>query len=433
MDHAARRSRLLDALGPRGVAVFFAHPTSIRNNDVEHDYRQDSDLYYLTGFEEPACALVVSAVHPEHRTVMFLRDRDPEREVWDGGRLGVEAAPERLGVDAALAIGDLGKKLPGYLEGADRLVFALGRDPTADRQMLRALQVTRARHRKGIEAPLELVDPAAVLHEHRLVKDDDELARMRRAAEITAEAHRAGLAVARPGRFEYEVDAEIGAAFRRLGAARPAYGSIVGSGPNATILHYRANDREMASGELLLVDAGCEYQYYAADVTRTSPIDGRFSGEQRAVYEVVLAAQKAAIDAVRVGSNLEAVHQAGLEVTVDGLRSLGVLDGDRDELIADEAYRPFFMHRTSHWLGMDVHDVGLYFRGGEPRPLAPGQVFTVEPGLYVPVDATAGAARFAGIGVRIEDDVLVREDGVEILTAAVPKEIDDVEAALRDR
>jgi len=432
--HAARRARLLEDLGPRGAAVFFAHPTQIRNHDVEHDYRQDSDLWYLTGFDEPDACLVLTRTHDEHRSVLFLRERDPTREVWDGPRLGVEAAADALGVDAAFPIAELDKRLPDYLADAASLCFPLGRDPGADAAVVRALGVVRGRHRNGVESPLTLVDPTLTLHEHRLRKSPEEIAIMRRAAEITAEAHRAGLRIARPGRHEYEVDAEISATFRRLGAARPAYGSIVASGPNATILHYRANQRRMEPGDLLLVDAGSEYRYYASDVTRTSPVDGRFSGEQRAVYEVVLAAQQAALGAVRPGATLEDVHRAGLEVTVDGLVSLGVLSGARDTLIEEESYKPYFMHRTSHWLGMDVHDVGRYFREGQATPLEPGMVFTVEPGLYFGAGVDPAARRYEGIGVRIEDDVLVADDGsADVLTGAIPKEIDDVEAALRDR
>lgn len=423
--YAARRAALLERLGP-DAAIFFAHPVHVRNNDVEHDYRQDSDLQYLTGFEEPRSALVLTGSHGEHRAVMFVARKNPEREVWDGARLGVDAAPEALGVDAAFPIDELPQRLPGYLAGAPRLHFALGRDPAADAAVLEALGKARAKHRLGVEAPTAIVDPIEGLHEMRLVKEPEELARMRRAAEITAEAHLAAMRTAAPGRWEYEVAAEIERAFRVGGAARAAYGSIVGSGPNATVLHYRRNDRQMQEGDLLLVDAGCEYRFYAADVTRTTPVSGRFSPEQRAVYDVVLAAQEAAIAAVRPGVDLEAVHEAGLAVILRGLVDLGVLSGDVATLREEEAHKPYFMHRTSHWLGMDVHDVGRYFVGGRPRPLAAGHVLTVEPGLYFGPDAPE---RFRGIGVRIEDDVLVTGTGREVLTAAIPKRPEDVEAA----
>lgn len=428
---AARRKALLDAMG-EGVMIIAAPPASIRNNDVEHDYRQGSDLYYLTGFDEPESVLVLSTMHPEHRAVLFLRTRDPERETWDGPRVGVERAPSQLGVDAAFAIHELDERLPSYLENVRRAHYRLGLDRRFDERFLTALDVVRGRARRGGEYPTEIVDPAVLLHEMRMRKAPEEIAVMRRAAAITREAHLAAMRAARPGRFEYEVEAELLRAFRAQGSERPAYGSIVGSGPNATILHYRRNDRRLEEGDLLLIDAGAEFGYYASDVTRTFPVSGRFSAEQRAVYEVVLQAQLAAIAAAVPGSTLETIHDRAVEVIVDGLLALGLLAGERQGLIERGDYKKFYMHRTSHWLGMDVHDVGRYHVSGAPRALEPGFVLTVEPGLYIPPHAEVDA-RFRGIGIRIEDDILVTASGNDNLTADIPKAIGDIEAVLAQR
>ncbi|MFW5925936.1 MAG: aminopeptidase P N-terminal domain-containing protein [Myxococcota bacterium] len=416
--HSEHRERFLERMGP-GVAVFPAAPVAFRNNDVDHPYRQDSDFYYLSGFDEPDSVCVLTNQHDEHRFVMFVPPRNPERETWDGPRAGVEGAMARFGADAAFPIDELDEKLPEYLGDVDRLFYRLGVDRSFDERVFRAIGAVRRKARKGIRHPTEIVEPGKVLHAMRLRKSAAELERMRRAAAVTAEAHARARDIAQPGMFEYEVEAEILRAFRRHGG-EPAYGSIVASGPNATILHHRRNDRRMGEGDLLLIDAGCEHGCYACDVTRTFAVGTDMTGEQRAVYDVVLGAQQAAIDSVRPGATLEDVHHAALEALVDGLLELGLVEGDRDQVLEDEAYKPFYMHRTSHWLGMDVHDVGGYFVEGHPRPLEPGMVFTVEPGLYVAVDADV-EPRWRGIGVRIEDDVVVTEDGREVLTAAIPK------------
>jgi Xaa-Pro aminopeptidase len=428
---AARRKALLDAMG-EGVMVIAAPPTFIRNNDVEHEYRQASDLYYLTGFDEPESVLVLSTVHPEQRAVLFLRSRDPERETWDGPRLGVERAPEALGIDAAFPIRELDERLPNYLENVRRAHYRIGLDRRFDERFLAALDVVRMRARRGGEYPSEIVDPGVLLHEMRLNKSDAEIATMRRAAAITREAHLAAMRAARPGRFEYEVEAELLRTFRAHGSERPAYGSIVGSGPNATILHYRKNDRQLEQGDLVLIDAGAEYGYYASDVTRTFPVSGRFSREQRAVYEVVLRAQLAAIAAVKPGATLESIHDETVSVLLDGLLELGLLHGEKQQLLENGDYKKFYMHRTSHWLGMDVHDVGRYHRGGAPRPLEPGFVLTVEPGLYISPHAEVEAG-FRGIGIRIEDDILVTQDGHDNLTSDIPKSVADLESVLAER
>ncbi|MCA9580986.1 MAG: Xaa-Pro aminopeptidase [Myxococcales bacterium] len=437
-DHGRRRAAVLDAMraaSPAGaVAVFPSTPTAIRNNDVEHDYRQDSDLYYLTGFDEPSSVLLLSTAHGDHGSVLFLRERDPDREVWDGPRLGTERAPEALGIDAAFPIGELAKQLPGYLAGARRLYYALARDSDFDRGIFRAVAALEPRQRReGVRVPVEFVDPSVIVHEMRLFKDSSEVALMRKAAEITAEAHRRAMEVARPGRFEYEVEAEILRVFRAHGCERSAYGSIVGSGPNATVLHHRRNDRKMEKGDLLLIDAGAEYGYYASDVTRTFPVDGTFTEPQRLLYDVVLRAQKAAMEATRPGATMGDVHRAAAEVTVDGLSSLGLLAGSREEILERESYKAFFMHKTSHYLGMDVHDVGSYFVAeGKQRPLEPGMVITVEPGIYVAPGAEVDS-KWHGIGIRIEDDLLVTESGNDVLTASIPKDPQEIESILAAR
>jgi Xaa-Pro aminopeptidase len=412
------RQRFLEGMG-EGVAVLPSAPVSYRNNDVDHPYRQDSDFYYLTGFDEPNAVCVLTTQHPEHRFVLFVQPRNPERETWDGPRAGVEGAVERHGADAAFPIDELDERLPEYLRDVDRLYYRLGLDPGTDDMVLGAIDEVRRLVRKGVRHPSHIIEPGVVLHEMRLRKSPDEVERMRRAAAITAEAHAMAREVAAPGMFEYEVEAEILRVFRRHGG-EPAYGSIVASGPNATILHHRRNDRQMQEGDLLLIDAGCEHGLYASDVTRTFCVGAEMSGPQRAVYDVVLAAQVRAIEAVRPGATLEDVHRAALEVLVDGMIDLGLVEGPRDEAIEQGSYKPYYMHRTSHWLGMDVHDVGAYRPTGDPRPLEPGFVLTVEPGLYVAVDAEADPG-FRGIGVRIEDDVLVTDAGHEVLTAAIPK------------
>ncbi|MBZ0121049.1 MAG: aminopeptidase P N-terminal domain-containing protein, partial [Sandaracinaceae bacterium] len=423
---ANRRARALREMGERAVLVVPSAPTAIRNNDVEHDYRQDSDFFYLTGLDEPGSVLVLSTAHPEHRFVLFVRPRDPERETWDGPRTGVDGAKERFGADASFEIKELGAKLPDYLQDAERLYYLFGRDRAFDDQVFTALEATRrkARLRKGV--PQTTIEPGVLLHEHRLRKDAGELEIMRRASRITGEAHHAAMMLARPGRHEHEVEAELLRVFRRSGAERPAYGPIVGSGPNATILHHRKNDRHMQEGDLLLIDAGVELEYYASDVTRTFPISGRFSAPQRAIYDTVLRAQHACIEAVAPGATVDAIHQIALRVLTEGLIALGLVEGPLDDAVAKERYKPFYMHRTSHWLGMDVHDVGLYYLRGEGRAFEPGMVLTVEPGLYVSTSAEVDP-KWRGIGVRIEDDVLVTEGGHENLTAHIPKDPDELE------
>lgn len=428
-----RRKAFVDAMRARGagaVAVLPSTPVYYRNSDVEHEYRQDSDVHYLTGFAEPESVVVLSASSdgtPE--VTFFVRPRDPDREIWDGPRAGVAGVTTDFGADRAFPIAELATELPKLLEDKERLYYRVGRDRAFDERMFAALDRARARTKLGHAYPTEIVEPGTVVHEMRLVKDDEGLACMRRAAEITAKAHTLAMRAARPGMFEYEVEAMLLDTFRKHGAERPAYGSIVGSGPNATVLHYRSNDRRMNDGDLLLIDAGAELGYYASDVTRTFPVNGKFTKPQRDIYEIVLDAQLAGLAATKPGNTLDDVHAACVEVIAKGLVRLGLLSGSVESVIAENKYKRFYMHKTSHWLGMDVHDVGRYHQGGKARPLAPGMVLTVEPGIYVSEKDDTVAPEWRGIGVRIEDDLLVNAGGHENLTQAIPKTVAEIEAA----
>jgi Xaa-Pro aminopeptidase len=428
--HAQRRAAFLDAMAassPSALAVLPSAPVFVRNNDVEHEYRQDSDFFYLTGFDEPESVLVLDA--RDRKTILFVRPRDRDREVWDGPRAGVDGAKERFGADEAFVIAELAEKLPDLLQNHRRVHYRLGLDRRFDERFLAALDRVRGRARTGVFAPSEIFDPTVILHDMRLRKSVAEVDTMRAAARITREAHEGAMARARPGMREYEIEALLLDTFRRHGAERPAYGSIVGSGPNACVLHYRRNDRRIDEGDLLLIDAGCEYGYYASDVTRTFPVGRRFSREQQAIYELVLEAQLESIAASTVGATLDAVHARSVDVIAKGLVRLGLLSGEVEKLVETGAYKRFYMHRTSHWLGMDVHDVGSYFVDGKPRALEPGLVLTVEPGIYIAPDEASVGPEWRGIGVRIEDDVLVTGSGPEVLTAGIPKTVDEVHRA----
>jgi len=426
---ARRRAAFMERLGV-GVAILPAAPVHHRNRDVEYLYRPESNFYYLTGFDEPQAVCLLIPGRPEGPFILFVRPRDAEREVWTGRRAGVDGARELFGADEAHVVEEIDTVLPTYLENVERLYYTFGKDGQFDGRVIRWLNAVRAKVRQGVRAPRMIVDLDEVLHEMRLVKGGEEITALERAAAITAEAHRRAMAATRPGRFEYEIRAEIEYVFQRSGAHSPGYPSIVASGPNACTLHYVANDRQMVAGDLLLVDAGAEYGYYTADVTRTWPVSGRYSGPQRECYELVLAAQAAAIAQVVAGNRWDAPHQAAVEVLTQGMLDLGLLSGSLSEAIESEAYQRFYMHRTGHWLGMDVHDVGDYKDGGEWRPLVEGMVLTVEPGLYIAA-ADDVDARFHAIGIRIEDDCLVQAVGPpRILTAAVPKTVAEVEAAV---
>jgi Xaa-Pro aminopeptidase len=426
---ANRRERFMAAIGPDATAVFHSPPESLRNGDVVYPFRQSSDLYYLTGFAEPETTLILRPGSDGPRVIMFVRPRDPERETWDGRRAGMEGACASYGADVAYPASDLPGKLAGLLGHCSDLYYSFGHDAQFDQTITRLIAELRGAERRGLRPPRQVVDPREVLHEMRLRKTPDELERLRRAAAITVEAHRAAMTAAAPGRYEYEIQALVDYHFRKGGGTGPGYPSIVGGGINSTILHYTENNQLLRDGDLLLIDAGCEYDFYTADVTRTLPINGRFSPAQKRCYELVLAAQEEGIASARPGATINLIHDRCVEVLTQGMVDLGLLPGPAADRIADQTYRKFYMHRTSHWLGMDVHDVGAYNRDGKARPLEPGMVLTIEPGLYIASDAAEVPAEYRGIGIRIEDDILITDTGCEILTAAAPKAVAEVERA----
>jgi Xaa-Pro aminopeptidase len=423
--YAERRRGLARQTGP-GIAVVPTAPERIRNRDSDYLYRFDSTFYYLTGFPEPDAVLVlVSGEQP--RSVLFCRERNPERELWDGLRHGPEGAKEAFGFDEAYPITELDERLPALIADQPALHYPVGADAGWDARMMGWLNRVRALGRTGVTAPAVIHDVRVAVDEMRLFKDASELAVMRRAAAISAGAHERAMRTTRPGRWEYEIEAELLYEFRRHGAQFPAYWPIVAGGAGACILHYRENNAQLAQGELLLIDAGCELDGYAADITRTFPVGGRFTDAQREIYELVLAAQAAAIIAVSPGARWNAPHDAAVRVLAQGFVDLGLCHGDLDQVIESEDYKRFYMHRTGHWLGLDVHDVGDYKRAGEWRALEPGMVLTVEPGCYIR-PAENVPQHYWNIGVRIEDDVAVSTSGCEVLTASAPKTVSEIEA-----
>ncbi len=426
--YARRRRALMDRLGPNAAAVFAAAPLAVRSNDVEYPYRPDNDVLYLTGFEEPEAVCLLLPGDAEEEFVLFVRPRDAERETWTGRRAGVEGAVADYGAQKAYPLDLLDQKVRDLVGKRESLYYRFGRDTAFSMRVLewmRHWQQVRPRSGTG---PTAVMDPGEIVHEMRLIKGEEELACMRRAIAIAAEGHRAAMHAVRAGMSEFEIEALLDSTFRKRGGSGPAYPSIVASGANATVLHYTTNDCELRAGELLLIDAGAEYGGYCADVTRVFPVATRFSVPQRAIYDLVLRAQCAGIEGVRPGARVEEPHLRVLEVLADGLLALGLLAGDRQEILSKELYKPFFMHRTSHWLGMDVHDVGKYKVDGNARLLEPGMVLTVEPGLYIAPSCADVDPQYVGIGVRIEDDVLVTPDGHEVLSAAVPKQAVEIEA-----
>ncbi len=427
-EFAGRRAALMQTIGSDAVALIPAALHPRRNRDTEYRFRQDSDFYYLSGFPEPEALIVLLPGRGEGEFILFCRPRDREMEIWNGYRAGPEGAVSEFGADQAFAIDELDARLPDLLAGRQRVFAPMGVQSSFDQRLGGWLGQVRAKARAGIKAPGELHVLDSALHPLRLIKSAAELAIMQRAADLSAEGHRRAMALAAPGRHEYELEAELLHAFTRHGCPAPAYGSIVGSGANACILHYTENDRRMQDGDLVLIDAGGELDHYAADITRTFPVNGRFSGPQRDLYEVVLAAQLAAIDAVKPGASWQAPHEAAVRILTQGLVDHGLLTGETDGLIESGAFRRFYMHRTGHWLGMDVHDVGDYQIDGQWRPLVAGMVLTVEPGLYVAPDDETVAAHWRGIGIRIEDDVVVTDSGRHVLTARTPKTVAEIEA-----
>ena len=427
---AARQEQFMKAMGG-GVAIIRTNPVVLRNNDTDFPHRPDSSFWYLTGFREPDAVAVFAPDHPEHKFILFVNPRDPAKEVWNGRRAGVEGAVAEYGADVAYSLEEMDEKLPQYIENVETLHYGLGQDADFDALVLKWLAKARRKVRTGISAPEILVDPARILHEMRLFKGPEEIERMRRSASIAAEAHREAMALCRPGINECELHAVIEYTFRKRGANAPSYNPICGSGPNSCILHYNDNNRVIGDKELVLVDAGCEVDGYASDITRTFPSNGVFSAEQRALYEVVLEAQEACIEMVRPGTVWQDIHDEAVRVLTIGLVKLGILEGPVEKAIETSAYKKFYMHKTGHWLGLDVHDVGKYRVQGEWRKLEPGMVMTVEPGLYVAANTEGVDPKWWDLGIRIEDDVLVTETGHEVLTFEVPKSVVEIQALMQ--
>lgn len=429
-EYARRRKALMELMEPNSIAIVPSAKEKIRSRDTHYTFRQDSDVHYLSGFDEPDVVLVLIPGREHGEFVIFCRERDKAKEIWDGYRAGPEGACKIYGADDAFPIDDIDEILPGLIEGRERVYYALGRDPEFDAQVMGWINRIRAKVRSGAIPPGEFLDLNHFLHDLRLFKSTAEVRLMARAGEIAAQAHIRAMQYCKPGVYEYQLEAEILHEFAINGARNAAYNTIVGGGANGCILHYIDNNQVLRDGDLVLIDAGCEYEYYASDITRTFPVNGVFSREQKALYEVVLEAQAAAIAKVKPGNHWNEPHDAAVRVLTEGLVRHGLLNGNVDELIEKEAYREFYMHRTGHWLGMDVHDVGDYKVHGQWRVFEPGMVLTVEPGLYVSPDNTQVAKKWCGIGIRIEDDVVVTKDGCEILTSAVPKTVEEIEALM---
>ncbi|WP_372171056.1 aminopeptidase P N-terminal domain-containing protein [Xanthomonas axonopodis] len=428
-EYARRRKQLMQMAGEQAILILPAAPERVRSHDTHYPYRQDSDFWYLSGFPEPEAVLVLVPGRKHGEAILFCRERDAEREAWDGPREGQEGAVERYGMDDAYPIDDVDEILPGLLEGRSRVYYHFGRDVDFDLKLIGWLKRVREQVRHGAQPPHEFLELGHLLHEQRLFKSRDEIALMQQAADISVRAHRAAMRMAWPGVHECELQAEVEREFRAADAW-PAYGSIVGTGSNACVLHYRANNARSRDGELVLIDAGAEYRGYAADITRTFPVNGRFTPAQRALHDLVGAAQAAALAQARPGVAYEAGHLAAVETLTEGLLRLGLLKGKLERNIADGHYKRFYRHKTGHWLGLDVHDVGDYRLAGDSRLLEPGMVFTIEPGLYVSADDTSVEAKWRGIGIRTEDNVLITADGHRVLTDALARSADEIEAEM---
>jgi Xaa-Pro aminopeptidase len=416
-----------------GVAIVPTAPVRNRNRDVDYPYRPDSDFYYLTHFPEPEVVAVLVPGREHGEFILFCRDRNPEKEIWEGRRAGLDGAREVYGADDAFPIDDIDEILPGLLENREKVFYSIGRNPEFDNHLMNWVNEVRGKARNGVHAPGEFVDLNHIVHEMRLIKRPEEVKLMKRAAKVSTGAHRRAMRACRPGMMEYEIQAELQHEFMKGGSHFPAYPPIVGGGANGCILHYTENSAELRDGDMLLIDAGAEIDGYAADITRTFPINGKFSGEQKAVYELVLAAQRAAIEQVKPGRHWNEPHETAIRVLTQGLTDLGLLKGSVDGHIENGGYKRFYMHRTGHWLGMDVHDVGDYKVDEVWRELESGMVLTVEPGLYIGEGGKDVNERWWNIGIRIEDDVLVTRDGCEVLSNDAPKNVDDIEALMREK
>ncbi len=426
-----RLTEFMQQMDPNGVAVFAGGHEIRRNADTDFEFRQETDFYYLTRLNEPDCVAVISPSHPEHKYVLFVRPRKREEEIWTGIRAGVEGAIRDYGADAAYEIGQFNEVLPKYLQNVEKLYYRFGHNQHFDHAVISTIKYIRERVRGGVYAPTMIIDPGTIVHEMRLRKSEEDIDNLRRAAAISAEGHLAAMKHCQPGMFEYELEAIVEYVFRKSGATGVGYPSIVGSGFNTTILHYNTNNDQIEDGDMVLIDAGAEYNVFSGDITRTFPANGKFSRAQRAIYEVVLNANKEVIKMVKPGESFMKLHERAVEVVTGGLVDLGLLSGSAAENIENKAYEKFFMHRTGHWLGMDVHDVGRYKVEDGWRKLEPGMVFTVEPGVYIAAGTEGVGEEFYNIGIRIEDDVVVTENGVEVLTTRVPKEADQIEQLMK--
>ena len=429
-EFARRRKALMAQMEPNSIAIVPAAPERNRSRDTEYHYRQNSDFLYLSGFEEPQAVLVLIPGREHGEYVLFVRERNREREIWDGYRAGPEGACSEFEADDAFPIDDIDEILPGLLEGKQRVYYSMGKDNEFDKHVMDWVNTIRAKVRSGATPPGEFLDLSHFLNDMRLFKSAAELRVMKEAGEISARAHVRAMKASKAGVMEYQLEAEILHEFQMSGARFPAYNTIVGGGKNGCILHYIENSAPLKSGDLVLIDAGCELDYYAADITRTFPVNGKFSPEQKALYEICLQAQLEAIAECKPGKHWNDPHEATVRVITEGLVKIGLLEGDVNELIKSEAYKEFYMHRAGHWLGIDVHDVGDYKVGGEWRVLEPGMVMTVEPGIYVAPDNERVAKKWRGIGIRIEDDVAITKDGNEVLTKDVPKTVAEIEALM---
>ncbi len=423
-----RRQDLMNHMEPNSIAILASANGILRNGDSEFRFRQSSDLYYLSGFAEAQSVLVLVPGRAQGQCLLFCQEKDPHKELWNGKLLGPEAAIKELGIDDAFPITDIDDILPGLIEGRERVYYAMGKDESFDHKVMEWVKVIRKKVRSGAHSPGEFLVLDHLLHEMRLIKSKAEIDLMRESGQIAVRAHKRAMQTCKPGLFEYQVEAEFMHEFFRAGCRAPAYTSIVAGGDNACILHYNENNQKLHSGDLLLIDAGCEYEYYASDITRTFPVNGKFTPEQKAIYELVLKAQLDAIETVKPGAHWDDPHNMTVQVLTEGLVKLGLLKGEVPALIESGAYRDFYMHRAGHWIGMDVHDVGDYKIDGKWRLLEPGMVMTVEPGLYISPHNMNVEERWRGIGVRIEDDVAVTRNGYEVLTAGLPKTVQDIEA-----
>lgn len=429
-EFARRRKELAQQMGPNSIAILPSATVKTRNRDVDFTFRQDSDFLYLTGFEEPEAVLVIIPGREHGESILFCRERNPEKEMWDGFIAGPDRVTKLIGVDDAFPISDIDEILPGMIEGTDKVFYSMGLDDQFDKHVMEWINTIRAKVRSGAHPPGEFVALEHPLHELRLFKSKEEIKVMAKAAEISAQAHIKAMQACTAGKSEYHLESVLIHEFMNQGARQVAYPSIVGSGDNACTLHYIDNASEMKEGDLVLIDAGCELDGYASDITRTFPVNGKFSPEQKAIYQIVLDAQLAAIEQIKPGNHWNHAHEAAVKVIVEGLLKLGLLKGKLDTIIEKESYKKFYMHRTGHWLGLDVHDVGEYKVGGEWRVLEEGMVMTVEPGIYISPAEKSVDKKWRGIGIRIEDDVVVTSKGCDILTQSVPKTVDDIEAIM---